>query len=124
MRRLAALGGQDLQTRLRLSKAQARQVDLLRSQVPQSSSPEELGYRHGESLGRDILVLRAVLLETPWQPAALARLRTGAAARFPIKAADLMPNYKGPELGARLDQLEKRWIKSGFTLSRDDLLAE
>jgi poly(A) polymerase len=35
-----------------------------------------------------------------------------------------MPAYEGPRLGQRLKELEQRWIDSGFTLTRDDLLAE
>jgi len=47
----------------------------------------------------------------------------GAGARFPVSAADLMPAYEGPALGARLRELEERWIDSGFAASRDELLA-
>ena len=37
-------------------------------------------------------------------------------------AADLIPAYEGPALGARLAALEARWIASGFTLTREALL--
>jgi len=84
----------------------------------------ELGYRYGKKDGQDILLLRAAVLEQPWNPADLDRLHQGAKARFPIKAADLMPEYEGPELGRKLSALEQRWINSGFTLSRKDLLSE
>lgn len=124
MRRLAALGGDTLQERLRLSKAQARRVDMLRSEATGLRGPAELGYRYGETDGQDILLLRAALLEQPWNDGDSEPLRKGAAARFPLKAADLMPDYEGPQLGERLRELEQRWITSGFTLTRDDLLAE
>ncbi len=124
MRRLAVLGGDGLQDRLRLSKAQSKCLTTLRSQVSAMCDPSELGYRYGEKDGQDILLLRAALLEQPWNPADLDGLSQGAKATFPIKAADLMPEYEGPQLGKKLNALEQRWIDSGFTLTRKDLLAE
>ena len=124
MRRLAALGGDSLQEWFRLSKAQARRVNMLRSEAAGLRGPAELGYRFGETVGQDILLLRAALLEQLWNDGDLEQLRKGAAASFPLKAADLMPAYEGPQLGERLRELEQRWITSGFTLTRDDLLAE
>jgi poly(A) polymerase len=124
MRRLAALGGGQLQACLRLSKSQARRVDLLRTEAADMRGPAELGYRFGETDARDILLLRAALLDHPWNKTDLEQIRDGAAATFPLKAGDLMPNYQGPALGERLNTLEQRWVESGFRLTRDDLLAE
>ena len=45
-----------------------------------------------------------------------------AEARFPVTAADLMPALQGEALGARLKELESRWLASGLALSREDLL--
>jgi len=39
-----------------------------------------------------------------------------------LKAADLMPDYQGPALGKRLAELEDRWIASGFSLTKAQLL--
>jgi poly(A) polymerase len=47
----------------------------------------------------------------------------GAAAVFPVRAADLMPALSGRALGARLARLEAAWIASDFTLDREALLA-
>jgi poly(A) polymerase len=33
---------------------------------------------------------------------------------FPVKAADLMPEFSGPALGAELDRLETLGSKAGF----------
>ena len=49
---------------------------------------------------------------------ALAR---AAEARFPLRAADLMPALSGPALGAALREAEAAWIASGFALDRDAL---
>lgn len=120
--RLAALGGETVADRLRLSKSDARRLALLREMAAAGGQAAELGYRHGVRDGWAILLLRAALLETPPDPRSAEDLAQGAAARFPVTASDLMPGYTGPALGARLQALERRWIDSGFTLSRDDLL--
>lgn len=120
--RLAALGGADVAERLRLSRPHARRLDVLRAAAVEPMQAAELGYRHGAEDGRAVLLLRAALLEMPWSVRDAEDLARGAKARFPVTAADLMPTYSGPALGARLQELEQAWIASGFTLTRDDLL--
>jgi poly(A) polymerase len=85
--------------------------------------PGALWYTHGADTAWDILLLRAALFETPPAPAAREQIARGAAARFPVKPADLMPDLQGPALGAVLKDLETRWIESDFMLTRDQLLA-
>ena len=41
---------------------------------------------------------------------------------FPVKAADLGPKYHGKEIGNKLYELESKWIKSKFKLSKAQLL--
>jgi len=123
IRRLAALGGEDVAEGLRLSKRQAKQLDLLRSEIGQTTGAVELGYRHGVQTGMDILLLRAAMLEAPLAQNLSVELDKGAKAVFPIAARDLMPEFKGPALGARLNEIESRWIASGFTLTKRDLLS-
>ena len=123
IRRLAVLGGIDTETLLRLSKAEARQLQHLREGIGSTREPSELGYRMGADTARDIILLRAALLETPLDPNALDQAQHGAAARFPIKADDLMPAIQGAALGKMLSELETKWISSGFSLTKDQLLA-
>jgi len=122
IRRLAAIGGEGVASALRLSKAEARRLDLLRSGMASAAAAPELGYRQGADAARDILLLRAGQFQQPPDPAQLAAAEAGAAAEFPVKAADLMPRLKGPALGEALAALEARWIASGFALTRDELL--
>lgn len=122
-RRLAALGGINVPDALRLSKADARHLDLIRGAAESPRAAAELGYRHGAAAATDIVLIRAALMETPPPPGWQADIARGAAATFPITAADLMPALQGPALGARLQSLEDRWIASGFALTRADLLA-
>ena len=120
--RLACLGGEDPAERLRLSRADARSLSRLRDEIAESRTPAELGYRLGLAEGAAVVLSRAALQEMP-PPATWAEdLARGALARFPLCAADLMPGLQGPALGARLKELEDRWIASGFALTRQDLL--
>ncbi|PQO24694.1 CCA tRNA nucleotidyltransferase [Rhodobacteraceae bacterium WD3A24] len=126
LRRLAVLGGEEAETQaraLRMSRKESRALVTLRAEMAGTRSPAELGYRFGGDLATDIVLARAALFEAPppegWERA----VASGAEAEFPVRAADLMPDYTGPALGARLAELERRWIESGFALSREALLA-
>jgi poly(A) polymerase len=121
LRRLAALGGQDPADHLRLSNREAEVLEQLRIAIGTTETPAVLAWRHGADRARDALLLRAAVLDRPLQlaPDAIAR---GAAATFPVSAADLMPDLQGPALGAALKQLQARWIASDLTATRDDLL--
>ncbi|MFN6058010.1 MAG: CCA tRNA nucleotidyltransferase [Paracoccaceae bacterium] len=120
LRRLSVLGGETAD--LRLSKAEARDLAALRAALGTSETPAVLGFTLGAPLATDALLARAASLggHTPkdWQ----SETRRGAKARFPVTAADLMPALQGEALGARLKDLEARWLASDLTLSRDDLL--
>lgn len=121
--RLAALGDADEFSRhLRLSNAQAKRLSLLRDAAIGTQGPAELAYRYGVDDAQAACVLRAALLETPLVADLKPALKAGAAATFPIRAGDLMPNLSGPALGAALKTLEAKWISSGFQMDREALL--
>ena len=123
IRRLAALGGEDVANRLRLSKAKARRLDLLRDGMAGSAGPGELAYRNGHEAARDVMLLRGAMAGQPLPEGLQEEIAMGAAAAFPVSSADLRPGLEGPALGRKLKELEDRWIASGFTLTRDDLLS-
>ncbi|RWR11807.1 CCA tRNA nucleotidyltransferase [Paenirhodobacter populi] len=123
LRRLAVLGAEDAAARLRLSRAEARRLDLLRRAALEGAEAAVLGYRLGAQNAGDALLVRAALMGQPPAPDCCARIAFGAAQRFPVRAADLAPHYSGAALGARLRELEDRWIASGFALDRKALLA-
>ena len=123
IRRLAALGGENVETLLRLSKAETRRLHRLSEQIGSTLGAAELGYRFGPDEARDVILLRATLLETPLDLADFDRVQRGAMAKFPITAADLMPAYQGVELGVKLAELESNWIASDFTLTKEQLIA-
>ena len=80
LRRLAVLGRVDARS-LRLSRAQGRRLDLLRDMAEDGQGPAALGYRHGVEAARDALLLRAALLEQPFDAAALEEVADPAACR-------------------------------------------
>jgi poly(A) polymerase len=120
LRRLSVLGGDT--DALRLSKAEARDLAALRAALGSTETPTALGFTLGETLATDAVLARAATFGTHppvgWQ----AQAQRGAQARFPVTAADLMPALQGEALGQRLKQLERDWLASDLTLSRDDLL--
>lgn len=122
IRRLAVLGGSDMADGLRLSRAEARRLELLRDLVATSAPVEEIAYRHGAQTAIDVALLRAAVLEMPLQDDLTERARFGAAQKFPLRAADLMERYQGAALGRALKEREQRWIGSGFQLSAQELL--
>jgi poly(A) polymerase len=121
-RRLAVLGGQEVADRLRLSRAEAVDLDRLRATIAGGDGPAQLGWRLGEVLATDAVIARAALVGAPPPPGWQDEVARGVAATFPIRAADLMATHQGPALGARLKVLEERWLASNLSLSRDDLL--
>ena len=122
MRRLAALGGEDPRDALRLSKAQANMVQLLRTEATGPTAPAALAYMYDQSVARDAMLLRSALLEMPLSPMLETELNAGAQAVFPLTAQDLMPDVQGPALGVALKRLKSDWIASGFSLDKDSLL--
>ena len=121
--RLAVLGGEAPDDALRLSRNETRRLARLRDHLGSGEGAAELGYRIGAEDARAVLLLRAALFEAHFDPVSLQNADFGAAAKLPIRAADLADRFSGPALGAALRERESRWIASGFTLSRADLLA-
>ncbi|MCU0854476.1 MAG: CCA tRNA nucleotidyltransferase [Rhodobacteraceae bacterium] len=123
MRRLAALGGEGVAEALKLSKAEARRLDELGEALAFGAPVAVLGYRHGADTALDVALLRAALESRLPDATAPAEARRGAAARFPVAAADLMPRLRGAALGQSLRALEADWVASDFSLTREDLLS-
>ncbi len=115
LRRLAFIGGAPADT-LRLSNEQARKL----VQITSGEAPATIAYRHGFAAGRDALLVQSAATGQPI--ASFDPLIHAAGQTFPLKAADLMPALSGPALGRALKQAEARWIASGFTLTKAELL--
>lgn len=120
LRRLSVLGGQS--EILRLSRAEARDLAALRAALGSADTPAVLGWTLGTDLASDAILARAASLGTAAPPDWQAEVARGAAANFPVTAADLMPALEGAALGDRLKAIQARWLASGLTASREDLL--
>jgi poly(A) polymerase len=107
---------------LRLSRAEAQTLARLRDGMAARRGPGRAGLSARGALARDILLLRGAMFGQPVDAAAEAELEAGARAVFPVKAADLMPGFSGPALGAELERLERLWIESGFRHDEADEL--
>lgn len=122
--RLAALGG--ALGALRLTRVEERALQHVTDAARSDMGAGALGYRLGADLGRAAWLLRAVQVPAPvtlplpqgWERA----VRRGAAARFPLRAADL-PELSGAALGAALKRAEAHWIATGFTADTASLQA-
>lgn len=123
-RRLAVLGGEDPSDALRLSRAEAARQFAIRAEIGSALTPAALGWTLGAEAAQDTLLARVALLESPLPPNWSAETQRGAAARFPIEAADLMPALQGPALGAALKDLQNRWLASDLRLTKAQLLGQ
>lgn len=117
IRRLAVLGG-DCAHALRLTRADAKALDLIRSAM----SVPELAYRAGAAIAIDKAAVIAASLGQELDPNTGQNAHFAARQVCPVQAADLMPRLQGAALGIALRRAEARWIASGFTLTKADLL--
>ncbi len=121
-RRLAALGiATDWVDALRLSRADARALAAVAAVRGEARPPAAAAYRHGVDAARDGVLIEAAAAGDPAPAGLEAQLERGAAATFPLRAADLP--LKGPALGQALARLEEAWVASDFTLDADALRA-
>ncbi|WP_417258554.1 CCA tRNA nucleotidyltransferase [Celeribacter sp.] len=122
--RLAAMGGEDVSERLRLSKKQAAKLDLLRIAMGSSETIESLAYRHGGPIAKAAVYLRSALFETALPEGWQLAVERGSTATFPVKARDLPASIEGPALGRALREMEQRWINARFDVSKSELLSD
>ncbi|TQS71298.1 CCA tRNA nucleotidyltransferase [Rhodobacteraceae bacterium] len=122
LRRLACLTATPATAMLRLSRAQAKRLARIQTGVASLGPPAEIGYRLGQADAVDAVLIRAASLGMPPPQHWHAEVARGAAQKCPVTAQDLLPDYQGKDLGARLKVLEDRWIASDFKLSRAALL--
>jgi poly(A) polymerase len=120
--RLALLGGQDVGTSLRLSRAEMAMLDTIRAALGDDLTAAALGWRHGQELAGDIVFLRAALLGQGMAPDWQSEIHRGIEAACPVTAADFMPRLSGPDLGRALNNATRRWLDSDLRASKQDLI--
>ncbi|MFQ5439049.1 MAG: CCA tRNA nucleotidyltransferase [Paracoccaceae bacterium] len=122
IRRLATFGAGDSAKLLRLSRREAKRLELYSKAVGSAQNVPELAYRHGARDARNIALLRNAALGKEMPADLNDQIETAAARVFPVRARDLSDRFKDRALGAELSRLERKWIGSGFTLGKRDLL--
>ncbi|HUF55039.1 MAG TPA: CCA tRNA nucleotidyltransferase, partial [Thermohalobaculum sp.] len=124
--RLAALGADDLEGALRLSRAEARFLDDVRALRAEPHPPAVGAYLRGPEAALAAALLRSAAGGPPPGPELERAVRRGAAAELPLRAADLIEAglAEGPALGRALKAAEAAWLASEFSLDRDALLRE
>ncbi len=121
LRRLAVMGFFDGAS-LRFSRGDQKRLSRLQDAIASMAGPGELGYRFGYETARDVVLIRSASTGTAINPDDLTKAQEGSAAKLPVTAPDLMPEFTGPDLGKALKDIEARWIASGFALTKEDLL--
>ncbi|WP_299608419.1 CCA tRNA nucleotidyltransferase [uncultured Tateyamaria sp.] len=121
MARLAALGGMDIQERLRLSRRDQKHLESIRQLSVSTDSAKALGHIGGLEAGNAAVLLRAAYANAPIDRSDLGAVSEGASADFPISAKDL-PHLSGVDLGVELKRLKQLWLASDLTKSKQDLL--
>ena len=124
LRRLALLGGENLQPQLRLSNAVAKHVQQLRYHGQNTDLALGHGFALGVDRGWSSWLLRCVWLEKTPTPEDWHAVTAGAQAKFPVSAEDLKDLFEGPALGGALKQAQAAWINSHMQLERAELIAQ
>lgn len=122
IRRLTAMGGEDVANRLRLSRSDARARDTLHEAMGQDTPLEILGYRHGRGVATSIALLNAAIANQRPPADLQERIAFGADQVFPVAASDLPDGITGKAIGEKLRALESQWLTSGMTLTKAELL--
>ena len=139
---LAALAGrsdpEEVAGRLRLSNAERERMfaaarvagdPVARMIVTMAATADEVAIlleAHGRDAALDgVLLASARWLSVP-ERETLALLRETPVPEFPLKGRDLLKAglAAGPDVGARLERARSAWRDSGFSLGREELLAE
>lgn len=122
MRRLLALGGEDIKGSLRLSKQETRLLTAMQTVVMNALSPKIAGYKLGKDAGLDAILVLCAHMETGIPENLEQELNLGAEAKFPISSNDVSDRFSGAALGNCLKKLEAAWIDANLNLTKDQLL--
>ena len=122
MRRLLALGGDDIHDALRLSKKETKLLSQMKTIVTEATTTKVAGYLLGADAGRDAMLVLAAQMTMPVSDTMEHDLQLGADAVFPVTSTDLTNEYKGAELGMRLKHLKSAWLSSNLTMTKHELL--
>jgi len=109
---------------LKLTRCEFKFLKQTKSAIENQIHVLEFSYYNGVENGKIYSILQNFRHNIILSKNLLKQINSLATKKFPIIAKDLMPEINGKKLGEALRSLEDRWIKSNFTLSKKELLAE
>ena len=109
---------------LKLTRCEFKFLKQTKSAIENQIHVLEFSYYNGVENGKIYSILQNFRHNIILSKNLLNQINSLATKKFPITAKDLMPEIRGKKLGEALRSLEDQWIKSNFTLSKKDLLAE
>ena len=109
---------------LKLTRCEFKFLKQTKSAIENQIHVLEFSYYNGVENGKIYSILQNFRHNIILSKNLLNQINSLATKKFPITAKDLMPEISGKKLGEALRSLEDRWIKSNFTLSKRELLAE
>ena len=109
---------------LKLTRCEFKFLKQTKSAIENQIHVLEFSYYNGVENGKIYSILQNFRHNIILSKNLLNQINSLTTKKFPITAKDLMPEISGKKLGEALRSLEDRWIKSNFTLSKKELLAE
>jgi tRNA nucleotidyltransferase/poly(A) polymerase len=124
MTRLAALGAEAPAPALRLSRAEAKELESIAGLLAAPGPVASVAYTKGARVARTMALVLAASGETANLKTLEDDIERGVTAEFPLRASDLIDAgmQPGPALGATLEAARSRWLESDFSLDRRQLL--
>ena len=105
-----------------LTKKETRMISKLNQAIFLNVDPIEFSYYNGTDLGLIYSLLQNSFEKLELNNSLINQISSMSKNLFPIKATDLGPKYHGKEISDKLYELEIKWIKSKFKLSKEQLL--
>jgi len=85
--------------------------------------PAEIAWRHDVNTAWSAVLIQHAFAGQPLEKGICATIESGAGAKLPVSAKDLMPRLQGVAIGKALEKLARAWIDSDFALTHSELMA-
>jgi len=121
--RLLSLQGSNIEEVLTLTRQELKMIKYTKKAIGQNVPIFEFSYYNGIEYGIMYLLLQHGMKKTTVNKILINKVSSIVTRKFPVTAKDLMPKLKGKKLGDELKKLESQWIKSDFTLNKNQLLS-
>ena len=121
--RLLSLQGSNIEEVLTLTRQELKMIKYTKKAIGQNVPIFEFSYYNGIDYGIMYLLLQHGMKKTTLNKILINKVSSIVTRKFPVTAKDLMPKLKGKKLGDELKKLESQWIKSDFTLNKNQLLS-